>query len=218
MEQTSKKVLIFLGPPGSGKGTQAKMIQKELDCAYISTGFLVRQRIKMDDELARKMKVKADKGIPQDDETILQLLDEKMKELNLENGIIFDAFPLSVEQAEALEDVLQKYNLSEARVIYIDIDLEDALERLAKRRSCPKCNDVYYPGKKGYTQKRCVQCQVSLVTRDDDKPEVIKKRFEQYEDRLINLKKYYQDKGILQIVDGRCSVEEAKNKIKQIIK
>ena len=210
-----KKVLIILGPPGSGKGTQAETLKKKLGLEYISTGVLIRELLSKNkcDKLSQAVRKRYNAGQPQPDGLILKMVENKMQRLKLRKGIIFDAFPLSLGQAEALEKILQKFNLPAALAVYIDLSLKTAIKRLGQRKSCAKCNAVFRPGVKGYSVGICPACRIPLIVREDDQPGVIKRRFVEYKKRLQAVSSYYRKKRRIVFIDGEKTADKIFDKI-----
>lgn len=218
-DNTNSQLIIFLGPPGSGKGTQAQMIKQRLKCEYIATGDLVREIIKSEaygEPLYEEVKKRYNDGIPQPDSIILQIVERKLGNINLSNGVIFDSFPLSIGQAYGLETLQTKFLLDAPRVIYVNIDKKNILQRLKKRKYCPQCNKTFFPGTNPYQQNKCDTCSATLSVRADDAPEVIERRYDEYTNRLQSVISYYQQKGVLNIIDGIGTVEEVANRIQRI--
>ncbi|MBI5076911.1 nucleoside monophosphate kinase [Candidatus Falkowbacteria bacterium] len=199
-----KKVIILLGPPGSGKGTQADLLKKKLGLDYISTGVLIRELLKKNscDKLSQEIRKRYNAGVPQPDDLILALVEKKMRRLALRRGIIFDAFPLSSGQAKALEKILNKFKLPAAMAIYIDLPLAAAIKRLGQRKSCAKCNLIFRLGMKGYASGICPACGLPLIVREDDQPLVIKRRFNEYKKRLRLVASFYRKTRRIIFING----------------
>jgi len=195
--------IIMLGAPGAGKGTQAKKVAAKYGIPHISTGDIFRTNIKNGTELGRKAKVFMDQGLLVPDEVVVELIVDRFKEADCENGYVLDGFPRTIPQAEALDTALAKNN--DAVEYAIDIDMPDELiiTRMAGRRACINCGGtyhiVYIPPK---IEGICDVCGGELVLRDDDKPETVKKRLNVYHEQTQPLIHYYQNKKILKSVDG----------------
>ena len=201
----------MISPPGAGKGTQKELLAKRYGLVSIVTGDLVRElrsKAETGDPLAVAVKERYDQGIPQPDEVILEVIRRNLAELPLEKGIIFDAFPLSLGQAQGFEEIIKEFLLPRPIVLYIKVSEDEAVERLGKRRVCPKCKRVFYPLSPNYASGKCNVCGVDFVVRDDDKEEVVRERFKQYEERMKNLQEYYQNKDELIVINGEQTVEE----------
>lgn len=204
-----RPLYIFLGPPGSGKGTQGHRIQEKLQCTYLATGDLVREmsaRAGSGDPFYDEIKYRKDNGILQPDDIIIKAVDKKLSEIDMERGIVFDAFPMSVEQAQGLEKLRERYEFAEPTVISIEVSRDSVVERLSKRRYCPVCNKAFLPGTVPYEKNACDQSHGTLIMRDDDKPEVVKRRYQEYSERLRDVADFYERKGWLHKINGEGSV------------
>ena len=124
----------------------------------------------------------------------------------MDRGIIFDAFPLSLGQAQGFEDIIREFSLPRPIALYIEISEDEAVMRLGKRRMCPKCRRVFYPLSPNYSSGKCDVCGVDFVIRADDKEEVVRERFRRYDERMKSLRKYYHDRGELIVISGEQTV------------
>lgn len=189
--------LIFLGPPGVGKGTIAKEIVKQKNIPQISTGDLLRAAVKEGSELGIKAKEYMDAGKLLPDGLVTTLLEERIKKEDCKNGFILDGFPRTIPQAEALEGEV-KIN----KVLNFKALDKTIIQRLSGRRTCKSCNAIFHitniPPK---VEGICDKCGGELFQRDDDKPEAIKKRLEVYQQQTAPLIDYYKNKGILADID-----------------
>ncbi len=206
------KTIIFLGPPGAGKGTQSQLLKERDSFIQISTGDLLREAVKNQTLLGLKAKEYMNEGKLVPDELIISLIEEKLKEYE-ESNIIFDGFPRTIPQAESLNKLLKDFNKGINAVILFKIEDEEVIKRLSGRRVCPNCGAVYHiiynPPK---NNEVCDKCGTKLIQRDDDKEEVIKKRLEVYHQQTKPLIDYYKDK-ILEI----DATDEPENVYKKII-
>jgi adenylate kinase len=205
---TAQNVIILLGPPGSGKGTQAVQITKELGIPHISTGDLFRENIKGNTALGKKAKSYIDSGKLVPDEVVLDMLFDRVKKPDCQKGFLLDGFPRTIPQAEAFGHYVDE---NKARMIVFNLDVPDdvIVQRAAGRLTCSKCGHVHNqafspPAKEGV----CDKCSGELVQRADDQPEVVKERLHVYHEQTKPLIKYYQDKGILTTFDGTRSPKE----------
>lgn len=194
--------MIMLGPPGSGKGTQSVILAERLGLRTISTGAIFRKNIAEGTELGRLAKSYIDEGKLVPDEVTVGLLKDSVKGLD---GIILDGFPRTVAQAEALADFLDI-----DCVLYLDVDYDEVVNRLSGRRECAVCGS---PTHVSMGNKVCPKCGGELIQRADDKEEVIRKRFVEYEKATKPLVDYYEKKGKLITLLARGSVEEITEKI-----
>jgi len=186
--------MIFLGPPGVGKGTVASMFRKEYGTETISSGDLLRENVKNGSELGIEAKTYMDKGMLVPDELVIAMMEARLGGLN---DYILDGFPRTITQAEALGKVAEVDKV----VNFIAMD-ETIIARLSGRRTCPRCNAIYHltniPPK---VDGICDKDRAKLIQRDDDKPEAIKKRLVVYEQQTKPLIAYYKKKGILVNID-----------------
>lgn len=206
--------IILLGPPGSGKGTQARFIIEKYGISGISTGDILRDEVKNKTELGLKAKEYMDAGKLVPDDLVIKMVEERLNK----EGSVLDGFPRTLSQAKSLDKILDRINDRIDYVIYIDISEEEIIKRMSGRRICKDCGSVYHllfnPPK---VDGKCDLCEGELYQRDDDKEETIRKRLKVYEKDTKPLIKYYKDKGILRRVDGSKDIEEVKNTIEDII-
>jgi adenylate kinase len=201
-------IITIIGPPGSGKDTQGSLIAEKYNLNYIVAGSLVRGLAKLDTPLGAKVRANMDKGIPQPDEIITDAFKAEMSKMDMERGFLFVTFPLSIGQAKSLDKILKEYKLPENIVIYLDISADTVIKRLNGRMTCSKCGSVYLPSDEAYKTKKCDKCGGDLIIRSDDKPEVVRTRIQEYKSRMEDLKKYYQERKRLIMINGEPSIEE----------
>jgi adenylate kinase len=196
-------ILILLGPPGAGKGTQAKLLAAELGVPHISTGDMFRDHAARGTELGRKVKaIMASGGLVTDDVTNA-MVSERLSRPDVAKGFILDGYPRTTPQAEHLAKVLASKQGSVTKAISYEVPEELVVERISGRRSCPKCGTVYHvsanpPKNSGY----CDKDDTALVQREDDKPEKVRERMRVYARDTAPLKAYYAQRGLLAEVDG----------------
>ncbi len=188
--------LIFLGPPGAGKGTQATGVSTKLNIPHISTGDMFRSAIKNETKTGLEAKRYMDKGQLVPDSVVIAMVRERLAMSDCEGGYLLDGFPRTVEQAEALDGIA-----TPDAVINIAVPDEKLLDRLTGRRVCGKCQGTFHISKLADAAV-CPVCGGELIYRDDDKPETIKKRLQVYHDQTAPLIGYYQGNGKLKTVDG----------------
>jgi len=211
--------MVFLGPPGAGKGTQSEQIIKDFGIVQVSTGDILRSAVKEGSELGKLAKEYMNEGKLVPDDIIIGIVKERLKEKDCQNGFILDGFPRTIPQAEALDKMLKDdLNISLTHVISLEVDDEKIIERLTGRRFCSQCGRVYHisfdpPEKEGI----CDECHTQLIQRDDDKEETIKKRLKVYHDQTEQLKDYYGKQNILTTVDGEKSPDDVYKNIKDIL-
>ena len=189
---------ILLGPPGAGKGTQSVMIAEQYNIPHISTGDILRANVKAGTPLGVEAKGYMDRGELVPDSLIMDLVRERLKEADCENGFLFDGFPRTVPQAEALDTILADAGISLDAVIDIRVDEEELLKRMTGRRVCRKCGAPYHivnmpPKKEGV----CDLCGGEVYQRADDTEETVKNRFKVYHDQTLPLTAYYEAAGKL---------------------
>lgn len=205
--------LLFLGPPGAGKGTVAQAVSEKYGLVQLSTGDLVRAEIKSGSDLGKELAEVINAGNLVEDNQISKMFEQKMKFL-LENknfsGVILDGFPRTIPQTKMLEEILEKLNQKLTAVIFIETDDENIIKRLSSRYTCPKCKKVYnsitLPPK---VEGICDLDGSPLIQRDDDKPEVIKKRLVEYREKTAPLIEHYEKKGLLKSYDGNVPPKES---------
>lgn len=210
--------IIMLGPPGAGKGTQAKMMVEKLGIPQISTGDMLRAAVKEGTELGRKAKEYMDGGKLVPDEVVIGIVKERLAQSDCNKGFILDGFPRTIPQAEALDKVLGELGKEIEYVINVAVPNKDLLTRLTGRRTCRKCGAMYHvlfnpPQKEGV----CDKCGGELYQRDDDKEDTIIQRLKVYEDQTAPLIEYYGRKGVLRDVDGTGSIQEIFQEILKVL-
>ncbi len=212
--------IIVLGPPGSGKGTQAKLIVKELDFQYFESGDILRERAQEQDTLGQEIdRIIHQEGKYVPDEMVVAIVNDWITEAKLEQGIVFDGFPRTLNQYQNLQKILTERGSGIDKVIYLKVREEESVRRLSARRICPQCdlefNLVTKPPKK---DEFCDQCQKKLIQRQDDAPEIIKKRLKTYYQLTRPLVESVRQQGILEEIDGERSIDEIHQDILERIK
>jgi len=203
--------LIFLGPPGAGKGTLAAKAVGLLNVPHISTGNIFRAAIAAASPLGLKVKSILDSGLLVDDETTIGLVRERLSEADAQGGYILDGFPRTIPQAESLAEFSQV-----DKVVNFDIPDTAVVERLGGRRTCRKCGTNFHIHfGKPKKEDTCDNCESELYTRDDDKEGAIKKRLEVYREQTAPLIDYYRKKGLLTDVDATPKVDEVVENFKK---
>ncbi len=188
--------IIFLGPPGAGKGTQAQRICAALNIPQISTGDILRRAIKEQTPTGLKAKSYIDSGALVPDDVIIDIVKERLQQPDAQNGYILDGFPRTVPQAEALEKIADM-----DAVIELDVADEKLIDRLSGRRVCVKCGATYHVSRLG-GKDTCEACGEKLIQRDDDKAETVLNRLTTYHKQTAPLVDFYQQKGLLRKIDG----------------
>lgn len=206
--------LILLGPPGAGKGTQAKMLTERFDIPQISTGDILRAAVKEGTPMGVKAKSFMDAGALVPDEVVIGIVRERLQKEDCAAGFILDGFPRTVAQADALKDTLHSLGKDLDAVISLEVDTEALVERLTGRRTCRECGKGYHvkfdpPRVAG----RCDACDGELFQRDDDREETIRKRLEVYHEQTSPLVAYYGNEGLLVPIDGMQEIGTVQEKI-----
>lgn len=196
--------LVLFGPPGAGKGTQAEQLTKKFHIPAISTGHIIRNAIADKTPVGMEAKTFIDKGELVPDDIVVKMVQERLKEPDCKDGYILDGFPRTVSQAEIMEQLPIPIDF----VLEICVDEDVIVDRLSGRRECKECGATYHvtdnpPQQEGI----CNNCASPLTTREDDVPEVIRKRIAVYREQTEPLRAYYSAKNLLVSVNGRDSVQ-----------
>jgi adenylate kinase len=196
-------ILILLGPPGAGKGTQAVNIAKESGLVHVATGDLFRENIRNQTDLGKRAKVFVDRGELVPDEITVGMLLDRLDRPDTQKGVLLDGFPRTTDQAHALDEALKERGQAVDKVLYINVGEEEVVRRLAGRWTCRQCGAVYHqvfsPPKE---QGKCDQCGGELYQRDDDKPETVRNRLAVYTQQTAPLIDYYRRQSKLLEVNG----------------
>lgn len=206
--------IILLGPPGSGKGTQAKLLSKRYGIPHIAMGDILREEVAKKTPLGEKVEVYMSKGELVPDEVAIEVLKKRLREADCSNGFILDGFPRTLNQAKALDDMLSGLNLKIDAVIYIEVPDGEIIKRLSLRRTCKVCGRVYNlhynpPKQDGI----CDVCGGELIIRDDDRPEVIRNRLKVYNEQTKPLVDYYEKHKLLIRINGVDSIDKVFQRI-----
>jgi adenylate kinase len=210
--------LVLLGPPGSGKGTQASALRDKWEIAHISSGDLLRANVKEGTELGQRAKPYMDRGDLVPDELILDMMEKRMAEPDAQRGFALDGFPRTVAQAEELERRLSVISQHLDAVIYLNVPEAELLRRLSGRRTCSQCNAIYQihtmaPKVEGV----CDRCGGALIQRADEKEDVVRNRLEVYAAQTEPLLAYYRDLGLRHEIDGTIGVENVMAAIRRVL-
>ena len=198
--------LIFLGPPGAGKGTQAERIAERFQIAHLSTGDMLRAEIRNATPLGAAAKAYIDRGELVPDSVIIDMVRERIARDDCKNGFLLDGFPRTVVQAEALNAIT---DIDHA--VNIDVPSERLVARISGRRMCPDCGAAYHVST--YTAATCSKCGAALYQRDDDKEETVANRLKVYTEKTAPLIAYYESKGKLFTVNGDADIDAVTNEI-----
>jgi adenylate kinase len=210
--------IVFLGPPGAGKGTQAKILIERYGIPQVSTGDMLREHRAKGTELGKKAQEYMDKGQLVPDEIILGMVKDRLSQPDCQKGFILDGFPRTVAQAEALDKLLSEMGkkLDFALALIVPDDL--LVERLTGRRTCKNCGMMYHiKYKPPKVEGKCDVCGGELYQRPDDNEETVRNRLKVYHEQTAPLIEYYKNKGILREIDGSKSIEEITQQIISIL-
>jgi adenylate kinase len=208
--------LVFLGPPGAGKGTQARALAQEWGVPHVATGDMLRAAAAAGTPLGRQARAFMERGALVPDDVIVGLIAERLAEPDAKRGFVLDGFPRTIPQAEALDRLLAERDQGLDRVIYFDVPEDELLRRLTGRRSCPACQATYHvtanpPRRAGV----CDRCGAELVQRPDDREDTVRTRLRVYADQTAPLLDYYRRRGLLVTVTGAGSIEAVRDGVRQ---
>jgi adenylate kinase len=210
--------LVLLGPPGSGKGTQGERLQEDLRLPYYATGDILRAAVRDETELGRTAKEYMDRGDLVPDDVIVGVIAERIDSPEALDGFILDGFPRTIPQAEALDAKLEELGRAAPAVLLIDVPDDEVVRRLGGRRTCEENGHVFHgefnpPKQEGV----CDLDGSELIIRDDDKPEVIRKRLETYHAKTEPLVDYYDHRSMLRRIDGEAAPDEVAEEIRRTL-
>ena len=210
--------LILLGPPGAGKGTQAKMLKEKFKIPQISTGDILRQAVKEDTELGARAKIVMDAGQLVPDDVVIDLIKERIRQADCKAGFILDGFPRNIRQAEKLSETLIEMDLKIDKVIDLKVNPEEVVNRLTGRSTCPECGAMFHHlSRPPKVIGVCDSCKGKLEQRPDDNRETIRERLKVYMESTAPLKEFYQKQGNLKMVEAKGSVEEIFSNVCEMI-
>jgi adenylate kinase len=197
--------IVILGPPGSGKGTQAQAISLRLAVPSISTGEVIRESIKNKSELGKQAEPFINSGELVPDKTVVGIVKNRLKEPDCKEGFILDGFPRTIPQAQALDKLYIKIN----KVLSLEVPDQNIIERMSGRRICEDCGATYHLSHKApLSGEICDLCQGNLIRRKDDKPETVKERLRIYHIQTEPLKDFYKKQNKLLEIDGQESIKK----------
>jgi len=196
-------ILVLLGPPGAGKGTQAKLLAHQFGVPHISTGDMFRDHKARGTALGKKVQAIMDAGGLVTDDVTNAMVKDRLGRPDVGPGFILDGYPRTTAQAEYLEGLLHSMGRKIDRVVSYEVAEELVVERISGRRSCPKCGAVFHVSSNPPRQTGvCDRDGAALVQRDDDKPENVKQRMQEYADKTWPLKRFYQERGLVAEIEG----------------
>jgi adenylate kinase len=210
--------IILLGPPGAGKGTQAKMLVEKYQIPQISTGDILRAAVKEGSPLGKEAKACMDKGELVPDSVVIGIVEERIQQPDCAKGYMLDGFPRTVPQAEALDGMLQNLSSKIDHVVSIEVANEELVGRLTGRRTCRDCGAGFHvmfdpPDKEGV----CDKCGGELYQRDDDNVETVTSRLDVYESQTMPLIDYYTAQGKIRPIDGVGEIKEIFKRVTEVL-
>jgi len=210
--------LVFLGPPGAGKGTQARKLAREWSVPQVATGDMLREAVSNGTPLGREAKTFMDRGALVPDDVMVGLIAERLAQPDAKRGFILDGFPRTIPQADALERLLGELGVSLDRVVYFDVADAELLRRLTGRRSCPVCQSTFHvvsnPPKR---ENVCDRCGSALVQREDDREATVRRRLQVYAEQTAPLLDRYRKRGVLTTVAGEGKIDAIHVAIKKAV-
>ncbi len=211
--------IIIFGAPGSGKGTQAKVISSELNIPHISTGDILREAVKNETETGLKVKAILDRGELVPDTIMGELIKETLSDTKNQNGFILDGYPRTIDQAKVLKAIFDELNAEKPYLIKLDVADDVIVDRLSSRRTCSKCGHIINL-KLDDDASKCEKCgaEKSFITRDDDKEDVIRHRLEVYHDLTSPVFEFFKDSAVIIGIDGTKPIEEISKDILEKLK
>jgi adenylate kinase len=210
--------IILLGPPGAGKGTQAKMLIDKYRMPQISTGDILRAAVKEGTPLGKEAKSFMDKGQLVPDSVVIGIVEERIQQPDCQRGYMLDGFPRTVPQAEALDEMLKKRKSKIDHVVSIEVATDELVKRLTGRRTCRECGEGFHihskpPKKAG----KCDKCGAELYQRDDDNEKTVTARLQVYENQTFPLIEYYKKQGKVKPVDGLGEMKTIFERITKVL-
>ena len=207
-----------MGPPGSGKGTRAKIIGRMYGVPVIAAGNMLREAAARGTDRGKVAKAYMNRGELVPDDIVISIMEERLNKPDTEGGFVLDGFPRSMRQAMALDRILEKQNATLDTLLYVTANPETIVGRLSLRRSCPKCGAVYHlrdmpPKKDGV----CDECGSRLIQREDDTEEIIRYRFEVYERQTFPILERYQEAGKMKEISGNLDIDMIPAAIEEIL-
>jgi adenylate kinase len=210
--------LVLLGPPGAGKGTQAKQLEGYLKIPQIASGDLLRQAVRNKTPLGLEAKRFMDQGTLVPDQLVLKMIEERLSAPDAAKGYILDGFPRTLAQAEALREMLERNHQSVDKVLALVVPDQEIIKRISGRRTCKNCGAMYHtifdpPRNVGI----CNKCNGELYQRDDDAEDTVKMRLEVYDTQTRPLLSYYEARGLLNRIEGVGSLDDVHRRIKEAV-
>ena len=206
--------VVFFGPPGAGKGTQARLLEQRFGACQVSTGEILRRAAREQSALGKQAADYLDRGDLVPDQVMVKLVAERLREPDCRSGFILDGFPRTLSQADELEQMLDGTGLALESALCLQASNDVIIKRLSGRRTCKKCGSLHHmifnpPARPGI----CDRCGGELYQREDDSEEMIGARLRVYENQTAPLKEYYRKRGLLKEIDGVGSMEEVGKRV-----
>lgn len=214
------KNIIFLAPPGAGKGTQADLVSKYYNIPAFSCGDLLRKARDKQDDISKIIEEKQDRGEFVDDHIVLEVIKRRLAEDDTSEGFIIDGYPRTLEQAKKFDQIMSELNRKVDLVINLDVDYETLKQRIIGRQNCPNCGSIYnelIASQRPQQEGICDNCHTELTKRTDDNEEAFKVRYNNQMQGIKPIIAYYAPQNIVHTVDGAKSKEDIFNELKEII-
>ncbi|HEY9165402.1 MAG TPA: adenylate kinase [Candidatus Kryptonia bacterium] len=210
-------IIILFGPPGVGKGTQAKILSRKNNIVHIATGDILREAIARGSELGKKAKSFMDRGELVPDDVVIGIIEDRLKEKDALKGFVLDGFPRTLPQAEALDKVFSRSGIRVDSVVIMEVDKDVLMERLTSRRVCRNCGSIFNLQADHLAGPKCPKCGGELYQRDDDKRETIERRFEVYQKQTKPVREFYSKKKMLIEVDGIGEIDDVTKRLDEAV-
>jgi len=203
--------IVLIGPPGSGKGSQANLVKKAYDIPHISTGDIFRQMMYEDSPIGNEVYKYMSRSKLVPDELVMKVMNEYLNRPEFEGGFLLDGFPRTLQQAKLLDKIIHI-----DKAILLDTTLDVVSSRVLKRRICPNCNAVY--NIEFYDKDNCELCGTKLTMRRDDNKKTIKERYKDYETLTLPVVQYYKLQGKLEVIQAEQTIENVFGSVKKVLK
>ncbi len=211
-------MVILLGPPGAGKGTQARRIEEEFGVPHISTGDILREHVTLETELGQKAQQYMECGELVPDQLIIDLIADRIGQPDAAEGFLLDGFPRTTRQAVVFEEFLNNRQLKLDTVLLLDVEDEQLIARISGRYLCRDCGSDINVAELESMPESCAYCDGELYQREDDREETVKNRLQVYRRQTAPLVEYYRGQGLLKKVDGSGTVEDVARRVTETLK
>jgi adenylate kinase len=206
--------LILVGPPGSGKGTQAKLLSQRLNLAHIGTGDILREAVRQNTPLGKLANPYIQSGQLVPDDLVNEMVAERFRRDDRPDCFVLDGYPRTLAQAQSFDQVLRQQFLDITAVLLFEVDDQEIIRRMTGRMSCPRCKSTYHAISNPPRQPgTCDVCGTALIQRSDDRPETVAERLRLYRQDTLEMIPYYRDQGILHVISGQGGIEEMYSRI-----